>query len=84
MESDSEMERLADRVRAIEALLLELPEVTGERIEAARQRIRKAKTDERFGEVRAKLAGDGPLDEPAESALTDLAYRLGKKGETAT
>jgi hypothetical protein len=66
---------LEGRIRAIEAILLELEKVTPEVIEAAKARIRdpKHQRDPKIAEM--MLYVGGRLDEHAEKALDDLRYR---------
>ncbi|HEY7244213.1 MAG TPA: hypothetical protein VH678_10060 [Xanthobacteraceae bacterium] len=68
-------EKLEGRIRAIEAILLELPEVTPDIIEAAKARIRDPKRQREPKLAEAMLQIGGHLDEPAEKALDNLKYQ---------
>ena len=64
------------RIRAIEAVLLHLPEIKP--IQAAKDWIRnpKRQSDSKVAEVKLQISGH--LDEHAEKALDELTYRLQK------
>jgi hypothetical protein len=73
-------DKLEGRVRAIEALISEMPGVTEARIAAAKERIRK-NAKGRLGSWSATAADlrdriGRPLDEHAEAALDNLASEL--------
>ena len=66
---------LEGRIRAIEAVLMELREVTPDVIDAAKAHLRDPKrwSDPKKAEVRLQIAGN--LDPHAEKALDDLKWR---------
>jgi hypothetical protein len=68
-------DELEGRVRAIEAVLAELPEVTPDAIDAAKAYLRDPKrwNDPQMAEMRLQISGH--LDEHAEKALDDLKRR---------
>jgi hypothetical protein len=65
-------DELEGRVRAIEAILLELPEVTPDVIKAAKTRIRDPKCQPQPDLAEAMLKIGGRLDQHAEKALDNL------------
>lgn len=74
----NEHAKLEGRVRALEALILELPETTPELVQAAKASIQaKIKSRDRLAEAREKLKA--PLDEHAEAALDELLNRAEAK-----
>jgi len=66
------------RIRAIEAVLLHLPAMNRDVIQAAKDWIRnpKRQSDSKVAEVKLQISGH--LDEHAEKALDELTYRLQK------
>ena len=68
-------DELEGRVRAIEAILLELPEVTPDVIKAAKTRIRDPKRQPRPDVAEGMLKMSGYLDRHAEKALDNLKDR---------
>jgi hypothetical protein len=68
-------DELKGRVRAIEAVLAELPEVTPHVIDAAKAYLRDPKrwSDPKMADMRLQISGH--LDEHAEKALDDLKKR---------
>jgi hypothetical protein len=75
-DKDDPIAKLEGRVRALEALILELPETTPDRVKAAKAGIRariKAR-DRQMAEALEALKA--PLDEHAESALDAFLYRV--------
>lgn len=67
--------RLEGRVRALEAIIMELPEVTPDLVRAAKERLRgKFKNFNQHYRKRAEVLelADLPFDPPAETALDDL------------
>ncbi len=74
----NEHAKLEGRVRALEALILELPETTPELVQAAKASIQaRIKSRDRLAEAREKLKA--PLDEHAEAALDELLNRAEAK-----
>src|SRR4029079_15408234 len=74
-------DELEGRVRAIEAILLELPEVTPDVIEAAKTRIRDPKHHPHPDVAEGMLKMSGHLDQHAERALVKLKDRAEKRRE---
>src|SRR4051794_4191429 len=74
-------DELEGRIRAIEAILLELPEVTPDVIEAARTRIRDPKCHPHPDVAEGMLKMSGHLDQYAEKALVKLKDRAEKTRE---
>jgi hypothetical protein len=72
-------DELEGRVRAIEAILLELPEVTPDVIEAAKTRIRDPKHHPHPDAAEGMLKMSGHLDQHAEKALDKLKDRIEKR-----
>jgi len=72
-------DELEGRIRALEAVLIELQEVTPDVIDAAKEYLRDPKRwpDPKKAEVRLQIAGN--LDEHAEKALDDLKWRKNHK-----
>ena len=72
-------DELEGRIRAIEAILSELPEVTPGVIDTAKTYLRdpKRQRDPKAAEVRLQISGH--LDEHAEKALDDLKRRKNHK-----
>ena len=76
-------DELEGRIRAIEAVLIELREVTPDVIDAAKAYLRdpnrdpKRWPDPKMAEVRLQIAGN--LDEHAEKALNDLKRAVGAR-----
>ena len=72
-------DELEGRIRAIEAVLIELREVTPDVIDAAKAYLRDPKRwpDPKMAEVRLQIAGN--LDEHAEKALNDLKRAVGAR-----
>jgi hypothetical protein len=72
-------DELEGRIRAIEAVMIELREVTPDVIDAAKAYLRDPKrwSDPKKAEVRLQIAGN--LDEHAEKALDDLKWRKNHK-----
>ena len=68
-------DELEGRVRAIEAILLELPEVTPQVIEAAKTRVRDPKHHPHPDVAEGMLKMSGHLDQHAEKALDKLKDR---------
>jgi len=66
------------RIRAIEAVLLDLPEINSDVIQAARDWIRNPKRQPDLKVAEVKLQISGHLDEHAEKALDELRYQLQK------
>jgi len=66
------------RIRAIEAVLLHLPEVNRDVIQAAKDWLRnpKRQPDSKLAEVKLQISGH--LDEQAEKALDDLTCQFQK------
>jgi hypothetical protein len=64
------------RIRAIEAVLLHLPEINSDVIQAARDWIRNPKRQPDLKVAEVKLQISGHLDEHAEKALDELRYQL--------
>ncbi len=66
------------RIRAIEAVLLHLPEINRDVIQAAKDWIRnpKRQPDSKVAEVKLQISGH--LDEHAEKVLDELTYRFQK------
>ena len=71
-------DELEGRVRAIEAILLELPEVTPAVIEAAKTSIRDPKHHPHPDVAEGMLKMSGHLDRHAEKALVKLKDRVEK------
>jgi hypothetical protein len=76
------MEKVDGRIRALEAILLELVEISPDLIRAAKESIRQKWKDE----LRCKKLADAldqftsrPLDEHAEAALDELIYKAERK-----
>jgi hypothetical protein len=74
-------DELEGRVRAIEAILLELPEVTPQVIEAAKTRVRDPKHHPHPDVAEGMLKMSGHLDQHAEKALNKLKDRAEKTRE---
>jgi hypothetical protein len=76
MEGPDRITKLDGRIRALEALVLEMPGLTAGMIQAAKERLRAGvlRQGGQMAEVRLRLSGY--LDQPAEDALDDLAYAL--------
>ena len=72
---------LEGRVRAIEAILLELPEVTPQAIEAAKRRIRDPQHHPNPDVAEGMLKMSGHLDVHAERALNKLKDRAESRRE---
>ena len=72
-------DELAGRIRAIEAVLAELREVTPDVIDAAKAYLRDTKrwSDPKMAEMRLQISGH--LDQHAEKALDDLKGRKNHK-----
>ncbi len=72
-------DELEGRIRAIEAVLAELREVTPDAIDAAKAYLRDPKRwrDPKMAEMRLQISGH--LDEHAEKALDDLKGRKNHK-----
>ena len=72
-------DELEGRIRAIEAVLSELREVTPDIIDSAKAYLRdpKRSPDPKMAEMRLQIAGH--LDEHAEKALDDLKWRKNHK-----
>jgi hypothetical protein len=72
-------DELEGRIRAIEAVLAELREVTPDVIDAAKAYLRDPKRwrDPKMAEMRLQISGH--LDEHAEKALADLKGRKNHK-----
>ena len=72
-------DELEGRIRAIEAILAELREVTPDVIDAAKAYLRDPKRwrDPKMAEMRLQISGH--LDEHAEKALDDLKGRKNHK-----
>jgi hypothetical protein len=72
-------DELEGRIRAIEAVLAELREVTPDVVEAAKAHLRDPKRwrDPKMAEMRLQISGH--LDEHAEKALDDLKGRKNHK-----
>ena len=66
------------RIRAIEAVLLHLPEINRDVIQAAKDWIRnpKRQPDSKVAEVKLQISGH--LDEQAEKALDELTSQFKK------
>ncbi|MGB9215515.1 MAG: hypothetical protein WCC42_09735 [Pseudolabrys sp.] len=66
------------RIRAIEAVLLHLPEISPGVMQAAKAWIRnpKRQPDSKVAEVKLQISGH--LDEHAEKALDELTYQFQK------
>jgi len=81
VDDNDPLTKLEGKVRAIEALLLEMPEVTPERVNAAKERVRaneKFRTrSTRSAELLEKMSA--PLDKHAETWLDNLAFSLKKR-----
>jgi hypothetical protein len=77
--ADMTNDELAGRIRAIEAVLIELRELTPDLIDAAKASLRDPKGwhDPREAEVRLQISGH--LDVHAEKALDDLKRRKTNK-----
>jgi hypothetical protein len=81
-EDEKRIHESEGHVRALEAILLEMPELTKERVEAARNRIRERVRGQDRGRHRAlieKIESISPnrqLDQPAEDALDQIADQL--------
>ena len=67
------------RIRAIEAVLLHLPEIKPDVIQAAKDWIRnpKRQPDSKVAEVKLQISGH--LDEHKEKALDELTYQFKKR-----
>jgi hypothetical protein len=74
-------DELEGRVRAIEAILLELPEVTPQVIEAAKTRVRDPKHHPHPDVAEGMLKMSGHLDVHAEKALNKLKDRAESRRE---
>jgi hypothetical protein len=72
-------DELEGRVRAIEAILLELPEVTPDVIKAAKTRIRDPKRQPNPDVAEGMLKISGRLDEHTEKALDKLKDRAERR-----
>jgi hypothetical protein len=72
-------DELEGRIRAIEAVLSELREVTPDAIDAAKAYLRDPKRwpDPKMAEMRLQISGH--LDEHAEKALDELKWRKNRK-----
>jgi hypothetical protein len=72
-------DELEGRIRAIEAVLAELQEVTPDVIDAAKAYLRDPKRwpDQKMAEIRLQISGH--LDGHAEKALDDLKGRKNHK-----
>jgi hypothetical protein len=66
------------RIRAIEAVVLHLPEINRDVIQAAKDWIRnpKRQPDSKVAEVKLQISGH--LDEHAEKALDELTHQFQK------
>ena len=66
------------RIRAIEAVLLHLPDISPDVIRSAKDWIRnpKRQPDSKVAEVKLEISGH--LDEQAEKALDELKYQFQK------
>jgi hypothetical protein len=73
-------DELEGRIRAIEAVLIELREVTPDVIDAAKGYLRDPKRWPDQKEVQMRLQIAGHLDEHAEKALDDLKWRKQSRG----
>ena len=71
-------DEIEGHIRAIEAILLHLPEINRDAIQAARDWIRnpKRQPDSKVAEVKLQISGH--LDEQAEKALDELTYQFQK------
>lgn len=69
---------LEGRIRGLEALLIEIPEVTPERIIAAKERIRERERQRDRGRGRCKTLElfNQPFDKHAEAELDALLYMV--------
>jgi hypothetical protein len=69
------------RIRAIEAVLLHLPEIKPDLIQSAKDWIRnpKRQPDSKVAEVKLEIAAICHLDEHAEKALDELKYQFQKR-----
>lgn len=66
------------RIRAIEAVLLHLPEISPGVMQAAKAWIRNPKRQPNSKVAEVKLQISGHLDEHAEKALDELTYQFQK------
>ena len=75
-ETRNVMAELEGRIRGLEAVIAEIPQVTSERIVAAKERIREKarKRDGVWSEIKVQL--NQPLDEHAEAEVDALAYMV--------
>ena len=72
---EERIEVIEGKVRAIEALMLEMPGITQDLIKVAKERVRdNAKRGSDFAALKEQLGA--PLDEHAEAALDSLASAL--------
>jgi hypothetical protein len=82
VDEDDPLAKLEGKMRAIEALLLEMPGLTPERVNAAKEGVRaneKFRTrSTRSAELLEKTGA--PLDKHAEAWLDNLASSLKKRG----
>jgi hypothetical protein len=88
-ETDREVSNLASiedlrgEIRAVKAILLELPEVTPEVIDAAKRRLRSEQLNHRNDATRLhaeiKVAMDRPIDEHAEAVLDEMRHHAQSK-----
>jgi hypothetical protein len=74
-------DELEGRIRAIEAILLELAEVTPDVIGAAKTRIRDPKHQPHPDAAEGMLRMSGHLDQHAEKALDKLKHRAERRRE---
>jgi len=72
-------DELEGRIRAIEAILLELPELTPDLVQAAKTRIRDPKRHQDPGVAEGMLKMGGHLDVHAEKALDKLKDRAERR-----
>ena len=86
--ADDQLTKLEGRLRAIEAILLEMPEITTATVKAAKLRLRQLATGQP-GSTQAAAASlrqslGEPLDKVAEAALDEFLQRLVERRSTAT
>ena len=74
---------MAGRVRALEAVILQIPEATPDLIQRAKTRLREKfrNSDNPWNSLKARLKDStgAPYDEDAEAALDKLAYEAKSK-----
>ena len=85
-DNQDDSEKVEGRIRAIEAILLELPEISPDLIQAAKQSIREKWKSELGSKMLADALDQfrGRLDKHAEAALDELISEARRKNSQGT